>query len=149
MLELNKDKEKVELLLPSKFGYEKVAMAASAIIAEGMGFPPEKIEDLKTAISEACINAIEHGNKMQIDKKVTVFFSISESKLTIDVIDEGKGSTFHVSEKPDLIAKLEGKDSPRGIGLFLIKSLMDEAELLTGIKGSQIRMVIHLKHEKT
>lgn len=149
MFKLNKDREKVDLSLPSKFGYEKVAMAASAIIAEGIGLPLEKIEDLKTAISEACINAIEHGNKMQVDKKVTVLFGISESKLTVDVLDEGEGSVFHITEKSELTSKLEGKESPRGLGLFLIKSLMDEAEFLPGRDGSQLRMVIYLKQEKT
>ncbi|MBI4689346.1 MAG: ATP-binding protein [Nitrospirae bacterium] len=149
MIKLTKDSEKVELALPSKFGYEKIAMAASAIIAEGIGFPSEKIEDLKTAISEACINAIEHGNKMQADKKVTILFGINESKLTIEVMDEGEGSVFHITEKSDLTSKLEGKESPRGLGLFLIKSLMDEAEFVPGREGSQLRMVIYLKQEKT
>ena len=47
----------VELRLPSRLGFEKVAMSTAASLAALMGFEPDRIEDLKTAISEACINA--------------------------------------------------------------------------------------------
>jgi serine/threonine-protein kinase RsbW len=49
----------VELRVPSRMGYEKVAMGTAASVAKLMGFPDARIEDLKTAIAEACINAIE------------------------------------------------------------------------------------------
>lgn len=139
-------RESIELRLPSKLGYEKLAMAASAMIAEGMGFSQEKVEDLKTAVSEACINAIEHGNKMQVDKKVHVLFGLRESSLIIDVLDEGESNRFHVSQEPELHQKIEGKKPLRGLGLFLIKRLTDEAEFVPRSKGTQLRMVIHLKH---
>ena len=54
----------VEVRLPSRLGYEKVAMSTAAAVAKLMGFKPERVEDLKTAVAEACINAIEHGNLM-------------------------------------------------------------------------------------
>ena len=55
---------KVELHIPSVPGAEKVAMERAAEVARGMGFSDDRIEDLKTAVSEACINAMEHGNRM-------------------------------------------------------------------------------------
>ena len=54
----------VEVRLPSQMGYEKVAMSTAASVAKLMGFPEDRIEDLKTAVAEACINAIEHGNRL-------------------------------------------------------------------------------------
>ncbi|MGO4214149.1 ATP-binding protein, partial [Terriglobus sp. YAF25] len=54
----------VEVTLPSELGFEKVAMSTAASMAQLMGFSPDRIEDLKTAVAEACINAIEHGNQM-------------------------------------------------------------------------------------
>ena len=50
----------VEVRLPSELGFEKVAMCTAAGMAQMMGFSPDRIEDLKTAVAEACINAIEH-----------------------------------------------------------------------------------------
>ena len=52
----------VEVRLPSQLGYEKVAMSTAAAVAKLMGFREDRVEDLKTAVAEACINAIEHGN---------------------------------------------------------------------------------------
>ena len=54
----------VEVRLPSRLGYEKVAMSTAAAVAKLMGFREDRIEDLKTAVAEACINAIEHGNRL-------------------------------------------------------------------------------------
>ena len=55
---------KIELHIPSIMGFEKIAMECSASVAKKMGFTEDRIEDLKTAVAEACLNAIEHGNKM-------------------------------------------------------------------------------------
>ena len=48
----------VEVRLPSRMGFEKVAMSTAASVAKLMGFREDRIEDLKTAVAEACINAI-------------------------------------------------------------------------------------------
>ena len=53
----------VEVRLPSRLGFEKVAMSTASAVAKLMGFREERIDDLKTAVAEACINAIEHGNR--------------------------------------------------------------------------------------
>jgi len=54
----------VEVRLPTRPGYEKVAMSTAASVARLMGFPEDRVEDLKTAVTEACINAIEHDRRM-------------------------------------------------------------------------------------
>ena len=54
----------VEVRLPSRLGYEKVAMSTAAAVAKLMGFRDDRVEDLKTAVAEACINAMEHGNRL-------------------------------------------------------------------------------------
>ena len=55
----------VEVRLPSRLGFEKIAMGTAASMAKLMGFSEDRIQDLKTAVAEACINAIEHGNQMK------------------------------------------------------------------------------------
>lgn len=55
--------KKIELHIPSVLGFERVAMETAASVAKKIGFTEDRIEDLKTAVSEACLNAIEHGNK--------------------------------------------------------------------------------------
>jgi serine/threonine-protein kinase RsbW len=113
------------LSLPSKLGHEKVAMSTAASVAKLMGFSEDRIEDLKSAVAEACINAIEHGNRMDESLKVGIILSMIPP--------------------PDIDSKMAGEDNPRGMGVFLIQGLMDEVEWMPGQTGSCTRLVVHLK----
>ena len=135
----------VELRLPSRLGYEKVAMSTAASVAKLRGFREERIEDLKTAIAEACINAIEHGNKLNEGLQVGVVLSAGEDALEIKVIDDGRGIKT-IPHKPDIDKKIHGEEDPRGMGMFLIQALVDEAEWVAGGNGksSYVRLVVRL-----
>jgi len=138
----------VEVKLPSRLGFEKVAMGTAASVAKLMGFPDVRIEDLKTALAEACINAIEHGNHLNDNLCVGVILSVSDEALEVKVMDTGTGITKTPS-KPDIDRKMHGEEDPRGMGMFLIQSLVDEAEWVKGSpgKGSYVRLVIRLAKE--
>jgi serine/threonine-protein kinase RsbW len=138
----------VEVKLPSRLGFEKVAMGTAASVAKLMGFPDDRIEDLKTALAEACINAIEHGNHLNDNLCVGVILSVSDEALEVKVMDTGTGITKTPS-KPDIDRKMHGEEDPRGMGMFLIQSLVDEAEWVKGSpgKGSYVRLVIRLAKE--
>lgn len=138
----------VEVRLPSRLGFEKVAMGTAESVARLMGFPAERIEDLKTAIAEACINAIEHGNKLNEHLSVGVMLCASDDQLEIKIIDNGSGIA-HRPPKPDIDRKMHGEEDPRGMGMFLIQALVDEAEWVKGTKGdaSYVRLVIRLDKE--
>jgi len=135
----------VEVRLPSRMGYEKVAMSTASAVAKLMGFREDRIEDLKTAIAEACINAIEHGNRLNERLSVGVVLSAGSEALEVKVIDDGKGITQKPA-KPDIDRKMHGEEDPRGMGMFLIQALVDEAEWVAGSDGksSYVRLVIRL-----
>ena len=135
----------VEVRLPSRLGYEKVAMSTAASVAKLMGFREDRIEDLKTAVAEACINAIEHGNRLNEGLSVGVVLSAGEDSLEVKVIDDGKGLKA-LPPKPDIDRKIHGEEDPRGMGMFLIQALVDEAEWVAGANGksSYVRLVIRL-----
>lgn len=135
----------VEVRLPSRMGYEKVAMSTASAVAKLMGFREDRVEDLKTAVAEACINAIEHGNRLNEGLSVGVVLSASSDKLEVKVIDDGKGINKRPA-KPDIDRKMHGDEDPRGLGMFLIQALVDEAEWVAGSEGknSYVRLVIRL-----
>jgi serine/threonine-protein kinase RsbW len=135
----------VEVRLPSRLGYEKVAMSTAASVAKLMGFREERIEDLKTAVAEACINAIEHGNRLNEGLSVGVVLSAGEDALEVKVLDDGKGLKT-LPPRPDIEKKMHGEEDPRGMGMFLIQALVDEAEWVAGSNGksSYVRLVIRL-----
>jgi serine/threonine-protein kinase RsbW len=135
----------VELRLPSRLGFEKVAMSTAASLASLMGFEPDRIEDLKTAISEACINAMEHGNHFNNLLLVFLTFTMEGDTLEVRVRDCGSGVKDGNPHVPDMERKLRGEEEARGMGMFLIKSLVDEAEWVSnGPEDSYTRLVIHL-----
>jgi serine/threonine-protein kinase RsbW len=138
----------VEVRLPSRLGFEKVAMSTASAVAKLMGFREDRIEDLKTAVAEACINAIEHGNRLNEKLSVGVVLSAGEDELEVKVIDDGKGMKTQPA-KPDIDRKMHGEEDPRGMGMFLIQALVDEAEWVTGTNGrsSYVRLVIRLDKE--
>jgi serine/threonine-protein kinase RsbW len=135
----------VEVRLPSRMGFEKVAMSTAAAVAKLMGFREDRVEDLKTAVAEACINAIEHGNRLNEKLSVGVVLAVGPDELEIKVIDDGKGMKKQPA-KPDIDRKMHGDEGPRGLGMFLIQALVDEAEWVVGTEGksSYVRLVIRL-----
>lgn len=138
----------IELRLPSRLGYEKIAMGTAASVAKLMGFADERIEDLKTAVAEACINAIEHGNKLDESLIVGVILSMDETSLEVKVLDSGNGppSSIHT---PNIDKKMHGEEASRGMGMFLIQALVDEAEWVSSPpRGSYARLVIRLDNTK-
>ena len=135
---------KIELHIPSVMGYEKTAMECAASIAKKMGFTEDRIEDLKTAVAEACLNAIEHGNKMDTSTKVGVTLTVEKTKLQVAVKDEGKG--IGEIQPPHIEDKIKEKNKSRGWGIFLIKSLINEVSFESSPEGGNItKMVIYLE----
>ena len=133
----------LELHLPNILGAEKEAIKKAVTIAEKMGFARDRIEDLKTALAEACINAIEHGNKFDQNKKVKVTLAANNNSLEVIVHDEGDG--IDPKKIPKKRVRDNGLPCRRGYGVFLISNLMNEFyfEKNPG-KGNNVKMLMHL-----
>ena len=135
----------VELRLPSVLGFEKVPVAAATIMAEDMGFSKDRIDDLRTALSEACRNAIEHGNRQQAGIQVLVTLTGQAHGLQVEVTDQGEGLGERELVTPRIEDKLSGEDTARGWGLFLIDQLVDQATYEKSPEGGNItRLLINL-----
>ena len=136
----------VEVSLPSRLGYERIAMDCSASFAKMAGFAPERIEDLKTAVAEACLNAIEHGNKDHPDTRVLVTMNFKDDRFSVSVKDNGNGIPSLPKDKA-VMQSIEKLEPPKGLGTYLIKQLVDEVEFNNITKdGHTVKMVIKLKN---
>jgi len=98
---------------------------------------------LLVAGTEAVNNGILHGNKGNPKKKVVVTCIIDKDSLVFRVCDEGKG--FKPEEVPD---PLEEKNllKTSGRGIFLMRSLMDKVSFKVTPRGTEVELVIDLKH---
>ena len=140
------DDRTVEVSLPSRLGYERIAMDCSASFAKMAGFAPQRIEDLKTAVAEACLNAIEHGNKSHPDTRVLVTMDFKDDRFSVLVKDGGNGIT-RLPKDRTVMRRIENLEPPKGLGIYLIKQLVDEVEFNKMTKdGHTVKMVIKLKN---
>lgn len=120
--------EKVTLAIPSIFGYEEVVVETVGIVARVKRFPFEKVSKLKTAVAEACVNAIEHGNKEDPDKDVIVTISCDESSMSVSIKDFGEGHLEPNFQMPDIKRQIEEKQLG-GWGMYLMRTFVDEIKV--------------------
>ena len=119
----------IDLILPGHLAYEWVAIESACNIASRMGFAPDRIEDIKTVVSEAFLNAIEHGNRGREGRKVTIRFVLEADSLRIDIQDKGRGFDPSRIPEPHLEQKMKHREDPGGWGLFLMRRLVDRFEV--------------------
>lgn len=117
----------IQLSFPSEFGFEKVAREAVAAFARRVGFDQSQIEDLKTALGEACINAIEHGNQQLSHLRVDVHCVCDGQRLVVEIYDRGLKPFEQNANPAEIEMKLNGLAPLRGMGLMMISQLVDES----------------------
>ncbi|WP_157833544.1 ATP-binding protein [Desulfotruncus alcoholivorax] len=133
----------VELKIPSQLGYEKVAMSVAAELARIEGAGDEAAMDLATAVSEACLNAMEHAHGYDPCLMIKLTFRTGPDSLEVDVTDTGPPFTFP-SPEPFLQNKIQGVEAARGWGLYLILNLVHEVKVMRLPDGNLLRLTMQL-----
>jgi serine/threonine-protein kinase RsbW len=137
--------ERVLVNIPSNPIFERVVRASAEELGQAIGLPPERVEDLKLAVSEAVNNAIDHGNQRQSAKLVEVVFTLDSEKLEVHIRDEGTGvDRIDFSRK---IVEEQSLDSGmhRGFGMYLISALVDDYEVSSSQHGTVMTLRLYRK----
>jgi serine/threonine-protein kinase RsbW len=138
------DQQNIEITLPNQLGYERIAMASAESYAKMLGLASERIEDLKTIVAEAAINAMQHGNKKRQDAWVKVSMTVKDETIEVTVMDQGEGFTSFLPD-PDIDRIVNEQDPPIGFGTFLIRQLADQVKIDKTADGANVvRMTIKL-----
>lgn len=137
--------QRVTLSIPSDPTFERVVRASAAELGDSVGFDPDRIEDLKLAVSEAVNNAIDHGSQRQTHIPVDVVFRVMHDHLEVQVIDHGSGVeridwSRRVVEEDNLDAGML-----RGFGMYLIRELVDHCEVSSSTEGTVMTLRIFRK----
>ena len=131
----------VTLALPMVPDMEVEASKTATAIAESMRMSADRIDEVRMAVVEACINALEHSRSS--DHEVFVTFEVlgghEAEKLRITVRDHGIGFSPDDIEEPTIQQKLKAPRK-RGWGLKIIRGLMDEVEIQSGSEGTTVVM---------
>ena len=135
-----------ELSIPSEPGNERQATEEVARAVTGLGLPERTLERLKTAVAEATMNAMEHGNRYNPEVPVKIEVWLLQKRLLVRIIDRGSSPPPSPKpERPDLEAKLEGLQSPRGWGLFLIKNMVDDMRVSGNPDHHTVELITYLQ----
>ena len=133
--------------LASERGNERLAIARVEGEAKRLGLPEAKIAKLKTAVAEATMNAMEHGNLYDSDLPVSISMSVSKNAVAVKITDHGGMESVPEAATPDLEAKLAGEQTPRGWGLFLIEQMVDRMEVTTDGEYRTVELTLSLGAE--
>ena len=136
-----------EFQLASEPGNEREAIRRVESAIAGLGMAPARLERLKTALAEATMNAMEHGNEYWPDSQVRIRVVHRGDTVRVRITDRGEAGELPEPEVPDLEAKLEGRQRPRGWGLFLIEKMVDEARVESDARGRTLELAMRLKGE--
>jgi serine/threonine-protein kinase RsbW len=132
--------------LPMGEDTELIAAHTVEQIARRMEFQPDAINQIKTALVEACINAAEHS--LSTERKIYNRFRVEGDKLVITVSSRGLSPAASISENGSSHTTNgveSGAKGRRGWGLRLIRTLMDDVEFERVDDGTRLRMTKYLR----
>ena len=133
------ESDEIVMIVPMGEDNELVAANTVEQIARRLNFSPEAINQIKTAIVEACINAAEHS--FSPDRKIYQRFRVESDRLTITIASRGVTPANISAAAAD-----ESTRERRGWGLKLIRTLMDEVEFESVDDGTSLRMTKYVKN---
>lgn len=135
----------VHLRFPAKPDYLLLARLALSGIARELPLGDELLADLKLALTEACGNAVRHAYAgAGGDGDVTVVFTVDDRRILMTVEDRGDG--ISAPDAPDLETRAMEGSLEGGMGMSIIRAIVDELEVGSGRdgRGTVVRMVKYL-----
>lgn len=108
--------------------------------AKKHGFKDNQINDIRLAVDEACTNVIKHAYRYDETKEFNVDLEFDNSSLLIEITDYGAGFNPSKYEAPNLQKRIKQKKRG-GMGIFLIKNLMDELTYNSDGSKNVIKMI--------
>lgn len=126
-----------EIVVPMDEDSEMIAAHAVEEIAKRHNFDAKAINQIKTALVEACINASEHS--LSPDRKIHQKFTVDDERITITISNRGLRLADKNGEESD------ASEGRRGWGLNLMRRLMDDVTIEEVDDGTRISMTKFLK----
>ena len=136
--------DEYEMIMPMGDDTELIAASTVEKIARRVNFKPEAVNQIKTALVEACINAAEHS--LSPDRKIYQRFVVEDDRLVVIVASRGVLPARLSGENGQGVnGGQNGGKGRRGWGLKLIKTLMDEVEFEHVDDGTQLKMTKYIR----
>lgn len=132
----------------SEIGGERAVIERIAGSISELALPSARVERIKTAVAEATMNAMEHGNHYRPELPVHIQVRVQGQALCIAVSDHGGSQPVPEATLPNLEAKLAGEQSPRGWGLYLIRAMVDDLRVSATADLHTVELIWKLQEAK-
>jgi serine/threonine-protein kinase RsbW len=130
----------VALTVPAKAEYLVLCRLVLTGLSRSFEIDPESLADLKLAVTEACANSVRHAYEdAEAPGTIRILYQARDGEVEVCIADEGRG--FAVAQVPELGREAFSED---GMGLGIIRAVVDELEIDAGPGGSRIRFVKRL-----
>jgi serine/threonine-protein kinase RsbW len=128
----------IDVIISSALDNLDLIQILTDCITNSMSFDQDSAHWIGMSVRESVTNAIQHGNKLDLSKKVDICFEVFPDQLSISVKDQGNG--FCADEVPNPL-DAENLLKPSGRGIFYIRTFMDEVEFRSLSQGG---MEVHM-----
>jgi serine/threonine-protein kinase RsbW len=136
---MNNLANEIEVIISSALDNLDLIQTLTDCITNFMSFDEDSAHWIGMSVRESVTNAIQHGNKLDLKKKVDICFEVSPDQLSISVRDQGNG--FQADEIPNPLDS-DNLLKPSGRGIFYIRTFMDEVEFRSLPQGgTEVHMV--------
>lgn len=134
----------VELEIPARPEFVGlVRLFVSSLATTRRVLADDRVDDLKLAVSEACTNAIDAHSGSEGEDRVVVRWAEADDRLEVAVGDQGPGFDPESLPAHPPVTDPDRLNFERGLGIPLIKSLVDEVDFDTSGGGTTVRLVMY------
>jgi serine/threonine-protein kinase RsbW len=133
--------ERIEITISSRFENIELVQVIAEYLCETAGMDDDGSHWIGMAVREGVANAIKHGNKLDLRKKVNATFDLNDAQLAISIRDEGTGfDPTNVSDplNPQNLMKTSGR------GIFYMRTFMDQIDYRFQPGGTELIMTKNL-----
>jgi serine/threonine-protein kinase RsbW len=139
----------VELEIPARAEFVALArLVVSSFASTSFGLEDDRIDDLKIAVSEACTNAIEAHDAAETDERVLIRCDDNEGHLEVRIEDRGRGFDPETLPEHPPVTDPTRLKFERGLGIPLIRSLVDDLDITSSDAGTQVRIVMRREDDE-
>jgi serine/threonine-protein kinase RsbW len=119
-----------------------VRLVVSSLAAGRRALADDRIDDLKLAVSEACTNAMDAHLSAGVDEPVLVKVYEGEERIEITIEDVGRGFDPGLLPQHPPVTDPERLNFERGLGIPLMRTLVDGVEFVRTERGTCVRMTL-------
>ena len=134
----------IELQIPARAEFVAlVRLVVSSLASARRILADDRVDDLKLAVSEACTNAIEAHGAASLDDRIVVRCWESDDRLEVSVEDRGEGFDPQSLPQHPPVTDPQRLNFERGLGIPLIRTLVDEVEFITADEGTSVTLTMY------